>query len=200
MLKSKYTIVILASGRGSNAKALIEFAQANKELVRVAGVLSDRPNVGALTLAEDYSIPSFVVDATNDTELLATIKKLSPDWACLAGYKRLVSPAFLNYFKDPEGGFFRVLNVHPSLLPAYPGLNGYKRAWQDKLQETGVTVHLVDEGLDTGAPVLQEKFPIYPEDSFTDVEARGLKVEHRLFPKALKMALLGEFPNRGGRV
>lgn len=199
MSKAKASVVILASGRGSNAQALMDFARANPELVCVVGLISDRPGVGALDLAESFAVPSFVVDYRQEEALLSVLEKLSPDWACLAGYKRKVGAGFLRFFEDKERGYFRVLNVHPSLLPAYPGLNGYERAWKDKLKETGVTVHFVDQGLDTGTPLLQEAFPLYPGDSLADVEARGLSVEHRLFPEALKMAVLGRIKIKSGR-
>lgn len=198
MSESRIKIVILASGRGSNAKVLMEFARSNPDLVRVVGLISDRDGVGVLALAKSFSVPAFVVDHRKEEELVALLEKLSPNWACLAGYKRKVGARFLRYFADNERGYFRVMNVHPSLLPAYPGLNGYERAWKDKRNETGVTVHLVDEGLDTGAPILQEAFAILPEDSVAEVEARGLSVEHRLFPQALKLAALGQIKNTAG--
>ncbi len=191
-------VVILASGRGSNARALMQFAQDNPKLVHVSGLISDRADAGALAIAEAFSVPSFVVDHKNDEEMLSLLSRLMPKWACLAGYMRLVSGNFLKFFSDKEHGYYRVLNVHPSLLPHYPGLNGYERAWKDKRKETGVTVHLVDHGLDTGRAILQEKFPILPGDSVEDVEKRGLVVEHRLYCEALKLAVTGKIAKGGG--
>jgi phosphoribosylglycinamide formyltransferase-1 len=98
----------------------------------------------------------------------------------------------LEFFEDKELGFFKVMNVHPSLLPAYPGLHGYERAYNDGVKVSGVTVHLVDAGLDTGKIILQGSFERDDEDSLHDFEEKGRKLEHQLFPKALTLAMSGK--------
>jgi phosphoribosylglycinamide formyltransferase-1 len=144
-------------------------------------------------------VETFVVSHREEGALLALLKRLQPRWALLAGYKRLVGQGFLDFFAD--SGFHRVLNVHPSLLPAYPGLGGYERAFQDGVKVSGVTVHLVDMGLDTGLCVLQESFEREDDDTLESFTAKGRKLEHKLFPRALDLAAAGRIRLReeGGR-
>ncbi len=182
--------VILASGAGTNCSVLLEHARKNPGLLQAKGVISDRSGAPALDVAASLGVEPFVVNHREEATLLALLRRLQPRWACLAGYKRLVGKGFLDFFADD--GFSRVLNVHPSLLPAYPGLNGYERAFKDGMKLSGVTVHLVDSGLDTGLPVLQESFERRDEDTLVDFIARGREVEHRLFPWALELAAAGE--------
>lgn len=182
--------VILASGEGTNSTALIEHALRHPEKLKAVAVISDRSGAPALDKAAGLGVETFVVNAREEGTLLALLKRLQPRWALLAGYKRLVGKGFLDFFADQ--GFSRVMNVHPSLLPAYPGLKGYDRAFADGVKLTGVTVHLVDSGLDTGLPVLQESFFRRESDSLSDFVARGREVEHRLFPRALDLAAEGK--------
>jgi phosphoribosylglycinamide formyltransferase-1 len=181
--------VVLASGAGTNCAVLLEHAKRHPELLTAKAVISDRSGAPALDVAAKMGVETFVVGHREEGPMLALLRKLGPRWACLAGYKRLVGKGFLDYFGDE--GFSRVLNVHPSLLPAYPGLNGYERAFSDGVKVSGVTVHLVDSGLDTGLPVLQESFPRLEGDRLEDFISRGREIEHRLFPRALELAASG---------
>lgn len=199
MSKTPLRFVILASGTGSNARALIDHAQKSGGRLLPVALISDRAGIPALAMARERGVPTFVIDHRNEQVLLATLDSLQPSWACLAGYKRIVGKNFLEFFYARNLGFSRVLNVHPSLLPEYPGLHGYERAWKDGKRETGVTVHLVDSGLDTGPVVLQENFEIRPGDTLAQVEERGHEVEHRIFTRALEMAAAGEIRGREGR-
>jgi len=183
--------VVLASGAGTNCAVLLEHARKNPHLLHAKAVISDRSGAPALDVAAKLGVETFVVSHREEGPLLALLRKLQPRWACLAGYKRLVGNGFLEYFADE--GFARVLNVHPSLLPAYPGLNGYERAFSDGVKVSGVTVHLVDSGLDTGLPVLQESFERLESDNLESFSARGREIEHRLFPLALELAAGGNF-------
>lgn len=186
---SKKGFVILASGAGSNARVLLEFAK--KQEHQALAVISDRAEAPVLKIAEEFSVPSFVIDSRNESSLLAILRRYDPDWACLAGYRKLVGKGFLEFFYSDELGFSKIMNVHPSLLPAYPGLHGYERAYEDGVKISGVTVHLVDAGLDTGKVILQEAFERDESDSLADFEAKGRRLEHKLFPKALELALSG---------
>jgi phosphoribosylglycinamide formyltransferase-1 len=121
-------------------------------------------------------------------ELLQTI---SFDYIILAGYMRILSPKFLNHFRDPRG-FFRVINIHPSLLPAFPGKCAYEDAFNYGVKISGITVHLVDEQVDHGAILAQQSFPRLPDDTLETFKARGLAVEHALYP-----AVLREISNNG---
>lgn len=181
--------VILASGAGTNCRVLLEHARRNPERLVAKAVISDRSGAPALDAAAAMGVETFVVNHREESTMISLLRKLQPRWAFLAGYKRLVGNGFLDFFA--EQGFSRVLNVHPSLLPAYPGLNGYERAFKDGVKLTGVTVHLVDSGLDTGLPVLQECFTRLERDSLEDFISRGRDVEHRLFPRALDLAAEG---------
>lgn len=181
--------VILASGAGSNARALLERARSRPELLSPRALVSDRAGAGALAVAEEFGVPAHVVPAKDETALLALLRSSGVEWAMLAGYRRLVGQGFLDFFAGQ--GFHRVLNVHPSLLPAYPGLGGYERAFRDGVKLSGVTVHLVDSGLDTGLPVLQESFAREEGDTAVTFEAKGRKLEKELFPRALELAAEG---------
>lgn len=182
--------VILASGEGTNCTVLLEHALRYPGKLKPTAVISDRSGAPALDKAAALGVETFVVNHREESTLLALLKRLQPRWALLAGYKRLVGKGFLDFFGDQ--GFSRVMNVHPSLLPAYPGLNGYERAFADGVKVSGVTVHLVDSGLDTGLPVLQESFLRRESDALSDFIARGREVEHRLFPRALDLAAEGK--------
>lgn len=183
-------IVILASGAGTNARALIEHARQNPGRFAVKALISDRAGVPALAIAEKLGVPTHVIGHKDEAALLRLLKELKPAWALLAGYKRIVSEAFLKFFADENLGA-RVINVHPSLLPAYPGLGGYERAFRDGVKVAGVTVHFVNNELDAGLPILQEAFAREEADTLESFSARAQKIEHRLFCRVLDLAASG---------
>jgi phosphoribosylglycinamide formyltransferase-1 len=191
------SFVILASGTGTNARALIEHARINPARLEVKALISDRAEIPALAMAASLGVPTHIVNHRDEGPMLALLNKYTPRWALLAGYKRLVGPGFLGFFQD--AGFFRVMNVHPSLLPAYPGLGGYERAFQDGVLKSGVTVHLVDSGLDTGMPILQESFAREAGDTLEDFVKRGQKIEHKIYCRALDMAAAGQVIGAKGK-
>jgi phosphoribosylglycinamide formyltransferase-1 len=180
--------VILASGTGTNARALLERARERSDAIEVKALISDREGAGALKVAEEFGVRAAVIPVKEEARLLDFLAETGAHWACLAGYKRLVSEAFLEFFSAGGSGFARVLNVHPSLLPAYPGLGGYERAFRDGVKVSGVTVHLVDNGLDTGLPVLQESFQREEGDTLESFEKKGRALERKLFPRAMELA------------
>lgn len=180
--------IILASGTGTNARVLMEYAQEHQEKMKIVGLISDRSEVPVLDIAREFKIPCYVVDHKNESTLVALLQKLKPHWACLAGYKRKVGKGFLDFFWDKELYFSRVMNVHPSLLPAFPGLHGYEQAFKAGVKVSGVTVHLVDAGIDTGKPILQDTFEREESDSLEGFEKKGRKLEYKLFVKAMKLA------------
>ncbi len=191
LANSPTSFVILASGTGTNARALLQRAKEKPELLAIKALVSDRPNVPALAVANEFGVPAHVIAHGEEKTLLELLKSVKAQWACLAGYKKIVGKNFLEFFASPEG-FFRVLNVHPSLLPAYPGLNAYVRAFQDNVAKSGVTVHLVDQGVDTGPIVLQESFVREKNDTLESFEAKGRALELRLFPQAMELAAAGK--------
>lgn len=187
-------LAVLASGRGSNAKRLMKEAQQLGNPVRV--LLTDRPDAGALKHAQDAGVPAETVDTSGsrddfETRLLDRLNAHGATWLLLAGFMRILSARVVRAYFDATLGHARILNVHPSLLPAYPGLNAYERAWNDYAREHGVTVHLVDEGIDTGPILAQARYSREPGDTLETFTARGLTLEHDLYARTLHSLVNG---------
>lgn len=188
MNRSPVRFVIMASGRGSNAVALMDYAAANPTSIEIVGLISDRAEAPVLAEARQRKVETFIIAHKNESSLLSVFERLRPEWALLAGYRRLVSDNFLKYFWDEQEKYARVLNIHPSLLPVFPGLNAYEQAFNAGVKISGVTVHLVDRGLDTGHAVLQAPLERLETDSLASFEERGLRLEHQLFCRAVELA------------
>lgn len=182
---------VLISGRGSNLQALVDAAAAGRVGGRVAVVISNVPGAPGLLRAERAGIPTRVLDhrgrprEDHDRAMLEALREHGVALVCLAGYMRLLSPAFVRAF--PE----RILNVHPSLLPAFPGTDAVRQALAHGVKVTGATVHLVDEGLDSGPIVAQEAVEVQDDDTEETLAARVLAAEHRLYPRAARLVLEG---------
>ena len=152
---------------------------------RVALVISDQPDAPGLAAAAALGLPTQVIEkkgrkrAAHDAETLAALRACGVEWVCLAGYMRLLSPAFIDAYRG------RVVNIHPSLLPAFPGLHAQRQALAYGVKITGCTVHFVDEGLDTGPIIAQRAVPVLPDDTETTLAARILAQEHELYVEAL---------------
>ena len=189
-------VAVLASGRGSNLAALIA-AQSIFSSYRVVLAVSNVDGSGALDLArralvEPLAIPSRGVNREDhERAIAAALSERSIDIVCLAGYMRVLGAAFLNGASGP------ILNIHPSLLPAFPGMHAQKQALEAGVRWSGVTVHLVDAGLDTGPIVLQEPVRVEPSDNEASLSARILETEHRLYPQALDIVARGAYEIRG---
>lgn len=176
---SPIRMVIFASGKGSNARALLAKAGSFGEKIIPLAIISDRTDAGAHAVAKEFSIPSYTIPAKDSAKLMQLLADLKAEWAFLAGYMRILPASILNFFQG------RILNVHPSLLPAYAGLHGYERAFADKIPESGITIHWVDAGLDTGPIIRQKKFPRFADDSLEEFMARGQKIEHEIYGDVL---------------
>lgn len=196
-------IAVLASGRGSNFRALAEAERAGSFPGEIALLISDKPDAGALGIAAEFGIESLVVEPTRprgrldaDTEnrLLEVLRDRGIEWICLAGFMRILGDTFLGAYED------RVVNIHPSLLPAFPGLDAQTQAWDYGVRVSGCTVHLVDRGVDTGPVVLQRSVPVLDGDAAEDLAARILEQEHRLYPEALALLLGGGWRRDGRRI
>ncbi len=191
---------VLISGRGSNLQALIDAERAGALGGTLAAVVSNVATAPGLARAQAAGIPAFHRDHRGrsreeyDREVEALFQAHGVELVCLAGYMRLLSPAFVA--AHPH----RILNVHPSLLPAFPGLDAQKQAWLYGAKVSGATVHLVDEGLDTGPIVLQEAVSVLPADTIETLAARILEAEHRLYPRAVRLILSGRYRIEGRRV
>ncbi len=178
--------VVLASGRGSNLRALADAIDAGRCAARLTGVVSDKAGAGALVFAEERGIPTRVVSPKAhpsreawDEALAEAVAGLSPELIVLAGFMRIVGRPMLTRF----GG--RIINVHPSLLPAFPGKDGTEQAIAAGVRISGCTVHVVDEGVDTGTILAQAAVPVLLSDDAASLHARIQKVEHRLLPQVV---------------
>jgi phosphoribosylglycinamide formyltransferase 1 len=178
---------VFASGTGSNLRRFIEETQAGAFPATLALVVSDRPGCQALERARAAGIATLAFTpadyaAKGDYEraILAELRARAVAWIVLAGYMRLIGPTLLEPYRD------HILNVHPSLLPQFPGKDAIGQALRAGARETGVTIHLVDEGIDTGPTLAQERVPILPGDTADTLAARIHAVEHRLYPDVVR--------------
>ncbi len=182
-------LAVLASGRGTNLEALLKAFPQGHPLGGVVLVLSDNPLAPALERARAKGVEAQAIPWQGrkafEAEALALLEARGVDLVLLAGFMRLLSPAFVGRY------FGRLLNIHPSLLPDYPGLGVHRRVLEAGERETGSTVHFVDEGMDTGPILLQGRVPVLPGDTPEALEARVLRLEHRLYPRAVRLLLLG---------
>jgi phosphoribosylglycinamide formyltransferase-1 len=191
---------VLVSGRGSNLQALID-AQRRGELGgEIAVVVSNVGSAAGLERARLAGIPAVCCDHRGkaredfDAELVGILRSHAVDLVCLAGFMRLLSPVFLAAFPG------RVLNVHPALLPAFPGRDAQRQALEHGVKVSGATVHIVDEGTDSGPIVAQEAVSVLPGDSEASLAARILKAEHHIYPRAVRLMLEGRCRVEGRRV
>ncbi|MDN2662448.1 phosphoribosylglycinamide formyltransferase [Psychromonas sp. 14N.309.X.WAT.B.A12] len=181
-------VVVLISGSGSNLQALMDKLhqqQINEQQVEVVAVISNKADAYGLQRATDANIPAILVESKGvasreeyDALLAAELDKLQPDLILLAGFMRILTPDFVNQYQG------KMLNIHPSLLPKYPGVNTHQRAIDAGDKEHGATVHFVTPELDSGPTVLQAKVPIFTEDSAQDLAERVLTQEHQIYALA----------------
>lgn len=181
-------IAVLASGRGSNLAAILKAVKKGEIAGEVALMISDRSDAPALEIARDNGVKALHIDPKGfnsresyDQVLISTIKDDQIDLVVLAGFMRLLSPLFVQAFP------LQVLNIHPSLLPAFPGTDGIEQAFNYGVKVTGCTVHFVDEGLDSGPVVLQEAVPVIQRESVKTLQQRIQALEHRLYPIAIDL-------------
>lgn len=200
-MSRRLRVGVLASGRGSNLQALLDASAAPGFPAEIVLVLSDREGAEALVRAARHGVPARFVDpkaapdrAAYDEALLAALREHGVEAVCLAGYMRIAGPALVRAYAG------RMLNVHPSLLPAFSGLGGQRQALAHGVRVSGATVHLVDEGLDTGPIVLQACVPVLADDTEATLSARILVEEHRLYPEALRLLAEGRLSLVGRRV
>ena len=194
-------IVVLISGRGSNLRAVVEACAAERWPARIAGVVSDRPQAAGLAYAHGCGIPTASVEpaafASRDVfcaELARVVDAWSPDAVVLAGFMRILSEPFVRRF---EG---RLINVHPSLLPAFAGLHTHRRALEAGCKLAGASVHFVSPGLDAGPIIAQAAVPVLADDDEASLAARVLAREHVLLPLALAWLVRGELRIEGATV
>ena len=186
-----FKLVVLASGSGTNLQAILDTLH-GREGIEVVGVGTDKPDAWALERAQVDGVATavFAADkyedrAARDADMAAWIESRGADLVVLAGYMQLLSDGFVGRFRD------RIVNVHPALLPAFPGLDAIGQALAAGVETTGVTVHFVDEGVDTGPPILQREVAVPAGGDREELEKAIHAVEHRLYPEAIRMIAEG---------
>lgn len=196
---SKAKIGILISGRGSNMLALLQAMREGRLEAEAALVISNIESAAGLEKAREYGVETLFLKhkgrprEVHDQEMAVELKKRGVSHVCLAGYMRLVSPLFVREFPD------RIVNIHPSLLPAFPGLEAQRQALEYGVKISGCTVHIVDEKLDHGAIIMQQSVAVYDTDTVESLSGRILEQEHRLYPEAVARLLSPGFRVDGRR-
>jgi phosphoribosylglycinamide formyltransferase-1 len=184
----KCVVSFLVSGKGSNFRKIAKKIQSG-EIIAAPGILiSDNEHAKALTIADDFGMKSFFVNPKSYTtreaherEMVKLLKKYKTDLVAAAGYMRVLSPYFINEFRN------KIINIHPALLPSFPGINAQKQAFDKGVKITGCTTHFIDEGTDTGPIIMQAAVRVLDNDTIESLSARILKEEHRIFPESVRL-------------
>jgi phosphoribosylglycinamide formyltransferase-1 len=194
-------LAVLASGRGSNLQSILDACTRPRFPARVVVVISDRERAPALDRARAAGVEALWVNPKDfadreafDLALVLELERRGVGLACHAGFMRMLSPAYVRALAG------RALNIHPSLLPAFPGLHAQRQALEHGVKVSGATVHFVDEGMDTGPIVLQAAVPVEPADTEETLSARILAQEHRIYPEAIRLFAEGRLHIQGRRV
>ena len=199
---SKLRIAVLVSGRGSNLQAIIDNIEKGLLPAEIAVVISDQPEAYSLERARKHNIPSVPLSAKGykgkreeyDTLLVKELQKHQVELVCLAGFMRIITPALIKAFPS------RILNIHPALLPAFPGLHVQKAALEHGVKFSGCTVHFVDEDMDTGPIIIQAVVPVLDNDTEDSLSERILKQEHKIYSRAIQLYAEGRLKIAGRRV
>jgi phosphoribosylglycinamide formyltransferase 1 len=200
-MSERPTIAVLISGSGSNLQAIIDASERGEIPCRVGIVISNKADAYGLSRARKHGIPTEVVDhkgfATReefDARLVEVIRESGADLVCLAGFMRILTPVIIRAFPN------RILNIHPALLPSFPGTHGPGQALAYGVRFSGCTVHYLDEGVDTGPIVVQAVVPVYDDDTEDTLAARILVQEHRIYPMAIRLFFSGRLAFEGRKV
>ena len=192
---------ILVSGNGSNLQSIIDHIEKGSLKATIKIVISNNSDAYGLTRAKKHGIPVVVLkngDFKNkedfDSELINIFKKNSVDLVILAGFMRIITSTILNAFPQ------KIMNIHPALLPSFPGIHGQKQALEYGVKLSGCTVHFVDEGVDTGPIIIQSAVQVFDDDTEETLAARILKEEHRIYPQAIQLFAEGKIEIKGRRV
>jgi phosphoribosylglycinamide formyltransferase 1 len=195
------TIAVLVSGSGSNLQAIIDASEKGEIPCRVGIVISNKADAYGLARADKHGIPTEVVDHKKfasreefDAKLVEVIRGSGAELVCLAGFMRILTPVFIRAFPN------RILNIHPALLPSFPGTHGPGQALAYGVRFSGCTVHFLDEGVDTGPIIVQAIVPVYDDDTEDTLAARILVQEHRIYPMAIRLFFSGRLAFEGRKV
>jgi len=194
-------IGVLASGRGTNLQAIIKAIEEGKIAGEIKVVVSDNPNAYALKRAQQYHIDTRYIHFKEfknredyDKEIIKTLKEKKIELVVLAGYMRIMSPYFIRTYKN------KIMNIHPALLPSFPGLHAQKQAVEYGVKVSGCTVHFVDEGIDSGPIILQKAVEVSDDDTEESLAEKILKEEHQIYPRAIQLFSEGRLFIKGRRV
>jgi phosphoribosylglycinamide formyltransferase-1 len=186
-MKKRLVLAVLISGSGSNLQAIIDAIEAGTLDARIACVICNNPDAYGLQRATRHGLPTKIIDHRNfpdreqyDAELRQQLESIAPDYIVLAGYMRILGAEFVGRFE------YRILNIHPALLPAYKGLDTHQRALDNSETEHGVSIHLVTAELDDGPVLLQASYPIENGDTVADLQSKGHRLEHQMYPMVLR--------------
>ncbi|MGM0517791.1 MAG: phosphoribosylglycinamide formyltransferase [Pseudomonadota bacterium] len=189
----KARLVVLASGNGSNFQAIIDACEAGRLDAEVVRLIVNRPGAYALERARKHGIPADVIDHKDyadreafDAALAEAVEAARPDWIIMAGFMRILTDGFVDRFRG------RLINIHPSLLPKYPGMNTHARALEAGDREHGATVHFVTPTVDAGPPIVQGRLTIRPDDDVDSLKQRIHGIEHRIYPLAIDWLIRGK--------
>ena len=187
MTGKKISTAVFISGRGSNLKSLIKYSKSKKSIIKIKLVVSNNSNAKGIKFAKKSKIKFYVSNYNNvdisENQILKRLNKLNIELVCLAGFMKILSKKFITKFKKP------ILNIHPSLLPKYKGLNTHQKVLNNKEKTSGSTVHLVNSKLDSGKIILQKKVRVLKTDNVKSLEKKILKIEHKLYPEAIRKFL-----------
>lgn len=186
-MSTEFRLGVLVSGRGTNLQAIIDWIEKETPNTKIALVISNKENVPALERCKRHGIQSIYLNPKSfenkvdfDKAMISCLKESSIDLICLGGFMRILSAEFIHAFPK------KIINVHPSLLPAFPGLHAQKQALEYGVKLAGCTVHFVDEGVDTGPIICQASVPVFDDDTEETLSNRILIEEHKLYPKAIQ--------------
>ena len=192
---------VLISGNGSNLQSVIDHIEKGSLKAIIKIVISNNPDAYGITRAKKHGIPVVILQngdfqnkAAFDLELIRILKNNCVDLVILAGFMRIITPALLNAFPH------KIMNIHPALLPSFPGIHGQKQALEYGVKLSGCTVHFVDEGVDTGPIIIQSAVQVFDDDTEETLAARILKEEHRIYPQAIQLFAEGKIEIKGRRV
>ncbi len=200
-MKQTLRIGTLASGGGSNVQSIIDQIETGKLHAEIVVLLSDNPDAGVLQRSERHGITHQVIEPNafkaredHDRAMIRALKEHNVDLVVLAGYMRVISPEFVASFPG------RIMNIHPALLPSFPGIHVQQKAADYGIRFSGCTVHFVDEGTDTGPIIIQAVVPVLPGDTGESLGGRILKQEHRIYPEAIRLFSQGRLKIEGRHV
>jgi phosphoribosylglycinamide formyltransferase-1 len=200
-MDSSLSLGVLISGSGTNLQAIINAIERGELQARIQVVVSNRPDSYGLTRAQNHCIPTVVIShkafssrEAFESEIIKALQAHGVELVVLAGFMRLLSPVFIRAFPQ------RIMNIHPALLPAFPGIHAQRQALERGVRIAGATVHFVDEDTDHGPIIVQAAVPVYPDDTEDSLSARILTQEHRIYPQAIKLFAEGRLEVQGNKV